>query len=258
MPIGDQVVGGVKVTAAELKRRYDDLIKEAIVQADPRLEIVRADEVALPGTVTSDILTRLMHSDIVIADVSFPNPNVFYELGIRHACRTGTVIIKDRAVTGTPFDIAHQRHVAYDNTPTGLKELAKQFRRYFDHFDNNPYNPDNQLLELASLTNYGFPNYKKFVSVDPHVEYALAMMNFPEMMEIFATRNLRQIANFDELAKKVLCSPDKIMALLNALHKTGDLAEVLAQIPTHNILPNILEEEDKTPPSHVPRFRKKK
>ncbi len=49
MPIGDQVIDGVKVTAADLRRRYDDLIKEAIVQAYPRLEIVRADEVAVRG-----------------------------------------------------------------------------------------------------------------------------------------------------------------------------------------------------------------
>ncbi len=199
-----------------------------------------------------------MHSDIVIADVSFPNPNVFYELGVRHACRVGTVMIKDRAVNGAPFDIAHQRHIAYDNTPSGLKELAKQFRQYFEHFDNNPHKPDNQLLELASLTNYAFPNYKKVALVDHYVEYALAMINFPEVMEIFATRNIRQIANFDELVKKILLNPDKIMSLLNALHKTGDLAEVLSQIPTQNMLPNILQEEDKMSPSNVPRFRKKK
>jgi len=49
MPIGDQVVGGVKVTAAELKRRYDDLIKEALVQADPRLEIVRPTRSPCPA-----------------------------------------------------------------------------------------------------------------------------------------------------------------------------------------------------------------
>lgn len=67
------------------------------MKARPNLEIVRADEVAFPGTMTTDIITRIMHSDYVIADVSYPNPNVFYELGLRHACRVGTIIIKDKA-----------------------------------------------------------------------------------------------------------------------------------------------------------------
>ncbi len=78
MPIGDQEVEGRTVTATELKSKYDDLIKETLRRADPSLEIVRSDEIALPGTITSDILTRIMHSDYVLADVTYPNPNVFY------------------------------------------------------------------------------------------------------------------------------------------------------------------------------------
>src|SRR5262249_13797312 len=77
----------------QLRSRYDDLIREALLHADPTLEIMRADDVSAPGAITSDILTRLMHAEIVVADITFPNPNVFYELGLRHACRSGTIII---------------------------------------------------------------------------------------------------------------------------------------------------------------------
>ena len=59
MPIGDQEFGGVKMTKADLKQRYDDLIKEAIQKADPSLEIVRADEVSFPGSITSDVMTSV-------------------------------------------------------------------------------------------------------------------------------------------------------------------------------------------------------
>ena len=103
MPIGDQHFNNISITAGELKTRYDDLIKEAILRAAPELEIVRADEISRPGTITSDILTRIMHSDLVIADVTYPNPNVFYELGLRHACRPGTIIIKDKNSSRSPF-----------------------------------------------------------------------------------------------------------------------------------------------------------
>jgi len=133
MPIGDQEFGDIKLTAADLKKRYGDLIKEAILKADPSLEVTRSDEVSLPGSITSDILTRLMHSDLVVADVTYPNPNVFYELGLRHACHVGTVIIRDKNGPSTPFDISHLRHIEYEETPTGLKELGKELREYFEY-----------------------------------------------------------------------------------------------------------------------------
>lgn len=223
MPIGDQVVGGVKVTAAELKRRYDDLIKEALVAADPHLEIVRADEVAIPGTITSDVLTRLMHSDVVVADVTFPNPNVFYELGVRHACRVGTIIIKDRAVSGTPFDIAHQRHIPYDNTPTGLKDLSKQFRQYFDHFARNPSQPDNQLLELASLSGYEFLDYRKTPEPDHAAEFASAALESPELLVMIKKKlNGEEVDKF-ALVEAMLAKPEAALTIIRTYNRSGQL-----------------------------------
>jgi hypothetical protein len=100
-----------------------------------------------------------MHSDFVVADVTYPNPNVFYELGLRHACRAGTITIRDKEAPSIPFDIAHLRHIEYENTPTGLKNLADKLKSRFEVYQKNPKHPDNQLLELAKITNYHFPIY---------------------------------------------------------------------------------------------------
>ena len=64
MPIGE--IPGL-ITEAELKKRYDDLIREALLKAAPNLEVTRADEVTAPGTINNDIITRLMHSDSCFA-----------------------------------------------------------------------------------------------------------------------------------------------------------------------------------------------
>ncbi|MDK2970557.1 MAG: hypothetical protein PWP23_312 [Candidatus Sumerlaeota bacterium] len=186
MPIGDQVVDGKTITMAELRKRYDDLIKEAIKIADPELEVTRADDVAMPGTITSDILTRIMHSPIVIGDVTFPNPNVFYELGLRHACRLGTVIIRDKEGPRLPFDIAHQRAVEYSNTPSGLKELGEKLKQVFGHFSRNPTVADNHLQELAQLTKYRFPDYSDKTEVeDPETVLFMEVMQTPSLMKLF-------------------------------------------------------------------------
>lgn len=163
MPIGDQEYAFAKVTSRELRERYDDFIKEALLKARPGLGVVRGDESDSPGTITTDILTRLMHSDYVVADITYPNPNVFYELGIRHACRLGTVLLKDRDGPPLPFDVSHMRYIPYEYTPSGLKTLVTDLQGHLDWIDNNAGAPDNAFQELAKLTQY------KFLSYDPKV-----------------------------------------------------------------------------------------
>ena len=151
MAIGDQSYENCDVSAAKLKEKYDTLIKEAINKARPLIEISRADEIALPGTITSDIVTRIMHSDFVIADVTYPNANVFYELGLRHACKPGTIIIRDKSGPRVPFDISHLRYIEYENSTAGLRNLAEELKKYFSHFDREPDRPDSHFLEIAKL-----------------------------------------------------------------------------------------------------------
>jgi len=226
MPIGDQTINGATITYAELKQRYDDLIKEAINKADPHLEVVRADDIALPGTITSDILTRIMHSDLVIADVTFPNPNVFYELGLRHACKPGTIIIMDKNGPKVPFDIAHLRHIEYENTPTGLKELSENLKKYIIHFLNNPSHPDNHLLELAKLTGYKFQNYGKD-DYDPDEEKMsvfLSIMQHPDLMEIFMRKGAGEPVDNAEIFQAFMRHPDIAGTLFKAMVKSGEIS----------------------------------
>lgn len=206
MPIGDQHFGDVITTKADLKQRYDDLIKEAIQKADPSLEVVRADEVSFPGSITSDVITRIMHSDIVVADVTYPNPNVFYELGLRHACRVGTVIIKDKDGPSTPFDIIHLRHIDYERTPTGLKTLAKELRTYFDYLERNPEHIDNQFLELAKLTGYHFPRYgKDKVSEETaKAEWFTAALQSPEILDLILRKSQGKTVDDSELNSEII------------------------------------------------------
>lgn len=206
MPIGDQAFGGTKVTEADLKQRYNDLIKEAIQKADPALEIVRADEVSFPGSITSDVITRIMHSDIVVADVTYPNPNVFYELGLRHACRVGTVIIRDKNGPSIPFDILHLRHIDYENTPTGLKVLAGELEKHFRYLEENPEHTDNQFLELAKLSGYRFPQYGKdeVTEEDAKAEIITAAIQSPEVLNLLVRKTQGESVEDSELGTAII------------------------------------------------------
>lgn len=216
MPIGEQIFGDIEVSAVDLRNKYDDLIKVAISNARSDLEIIRSDDITSSGTITSDILTLLMHSDYVVADVTYPNPNVFYELGIRHTCRPGTILIKENGSANVPFDISHLRYINYENTSTGLKKLSKDLKNSFDDFDRRPNYPDNHVLELASRSKY------KFLKFDNEEE---------EQKRKNAMRKaLLKIIETPKLLAVLLKKSDPMQAqLLKELSKSPETAEVLLE-----------------------------
>lgn len=99
-------------------RKHSDLFKSSIIEpamADLGLEVVRADDIATPGMITSSILEHLKKSRLVIADLSMLNPNVFYEIAIRHACRLPIVQIR-RKDEKLPFDVGQVNTITIDNS----------------------------------------------------------------------------------------------------------------------------------------------
>ena len=223
MPIGDQRTDITTVTQSELKKKYDTLIKEALSKSRPNMEITRADESLVPGTITTDIIARLMHSDYVIADVSYPNPNVFYELGLRHACHPGTVIIKDKSAPSVPFDIAHLRYVEYTADLDGLQPLVKGLTNHFDFFDREPARPDNHFLEYAKLTSYIFPDYKKPEEVSSEIQLAMSIMENPDVVELLIKQQAGEPVDQAELLRLLMKNPKVVQPLLQALSKSGNL-----------------------------------
>ena len=71
----------------DFNRVYTELIKPALETAE--LEVFQADEEERAGDIRTDMFQELLIADLVIADLSLDNPNVWYELSVRHALRAG-------------------------------------------------------------------------------------------------------------------------------------------------------------------------
>ena len=92
-------------------RVYSDYIKPALEGDD--FEVFRADEELRAGEIRTDMFQELLLADLVVADVSIDNPNVWYKLGVRHALRArGIVLIQSRREKH-PFDIYTDRKLRY-------------------------------------------------------------------------------------------------------------------------------------------------
>ena len=86
---------GKKMDAAARVTNFDYVYAKIIASAVERsgLEPIRADEEKIGGTIHKPMFERLMLCHYAVADITGANPNVFYELGIRHAMRPRSTVI---------------------------------------------------------------------------------------------------------------------------------------------------------------------
>src|SRR5215510_13864187 len=143
MPFGTKTDSAGRVT--NFDSVYKKIIAPAIEQAG--LEPVRADEEKIGGTIHKPMFERLMLCHYAIADITGANPNVFYELGIRHALRPRSTVILFAEGTVIPFDIALVRGFSYRTDGKGepveiespIAAIAQQLRAArSDPHDDSP------------------------------------------------------------------------------------------------------------------------
>jgi hypothetical protein len=113
MPFG--IKPGADGKLIDFNRVYREYIAPALEAAG--LESFRADEEIRAGDIRTDMFQELLVADLVVADLSIDNPNVWYELGVRHALRARGVVIVSGGQTPTAFDLYTDRKLRY-----GLKD----------------------------------------------------------------------------------------------------------------------------------------
>lgn len=119
MPFG--IKKGFDGTVINFNAIYEDLIKPALIQAG--FEPFRADEATTSGDILTDMFQELLLADLVIADLSIDNANVFYELGIRHAFKKRGIVHIQSGRAYMPFDIFNVRTIPYHTTEDGVPDI---------------------------------------------------------------------------------------------------------------------------------------
>src|SRR5229473_8254409 len=110
MPFGkktDQASG----TEIDFDHIYQAAIKPAIEEVG--LEPLRGDEERTGGVIHTAMFARLLLAEYLVADLTLANPNVYYELGIRHTARPFTTVPIFAAIHPLPFDIGMVRAIPY-------------------------------------------------------------------------------------------------------------------------------------------------
>ena len=131
----------------QMRKRFEGVYQTIICPAarNAGYEPKRSDIAGEPGNITQDIIRDLAESEVVIADLTMANANVFFELGIRHAFRkSGTVHIVDGAHS-LPFDVRQYRAIAYTTELAEIPEVQKQIEDAIGKRVSQPDRADNPV-----------------------------------------------------------------------------------------------------------------
>jgi hypothetical protein len=148
-PIGD--------SGSEIRKRADQVLRHVIEPASKHCgyDAIRADGISEPGIITAQVIQHILDDPIVIADLTGANPNVFYELAIRHAIRRPLVQIIQKGEK-IPFDVAGMRtipvdHKDLDSVEEAKAEIVKQIKSSEHKKPEELDSPITVTVELQSL-----------------------------------------------------------------------------------------------------------
>ncbi|MGC8229005.1 hypothetical protein ACP2W0_08380 [Pseudobacillus badius] len=214
-PIGDE--------NSDVRRAAEGVIDAAII---PVLEdlgfkqenISVAHRISKSGSINKQIINRIVDDELAIVNLTGLNPNVMYELALRHAIRKPVVQICELG-TRLPFDIVDERTIFYTNDMKGVLDLKKQL---FDHIkdaldEHEPDNPiyraitEKMIIKKASVENLDINISEYMIKRLDSIEQAISM-NDQQNSKNYKFENTHDVEDF-RLAVEIRAKQDIVSDL---------------------------------------------
>jgi hypothetical protein len=145
------VIAAIGSNDSEIRKRSNQVLKHIFKKAlDEKYEVVRGDEIDAPGMITSQVLAAVQKSHLVVADLTEHNPNVLYELAVRHAIEKPIIHVIETRLSKIPFDIAGFRTIDFDLTdPDSIEQAVERLRKYAEQAESG--NWGDTPIKLAKI-----------------------------------------------------------------------------------------------------------
>lgn len=161
-------------------------------------DVTRADEITEPGIISTQVLERVVNDPLVIADLTERNPNVYYELAVRHATRKPVIQLMQKGEP-LPFDVAGTRTIVVDHRDLDSVENAKkQLARYIENVESaSPGGTDSPIslaLDLQTLRESSDPQQSSLADIVERMTGVHgAVLSIQNFMDSGLTRRLDQL-----------------------------------------------------------------
>jgi len=126
---------------------YETIFKSEIENSGLDLRCERADDIRESGSIMKQVLHKIQSSKIVLADLTTQNPNVFYELGVRHTIGKRSILV-GQSPQDNPFDTQQYRMLVYKYPADPVDAFHSDIREFLRDSIRNPKKPDNPVFDL--------------------------------------------------------------------------------------------------------------
>lgn len=148
------VIAPLGEPASATRKRSDQVLKYIIEPAAKECgytDITRADKLANPRIISSQVIQLLLESDLVVADLTDYNANVFYEMAIRHVVKKPIVQLIQTGFT-IPFDVSQMRTIRFNLAdPDELLEAKAALQNQIISVEQNPALVDNPISVAVDM-----------------------------------------------------------------------------------------------------------
>lgn len=202
------VISPIGMNGSDIRKRADQVLKHILKPAAEEcgFTAIRADELSEPGMITDQVIQHIIDDPLVIADLSGLNPNVFYELAIRHAIRKPLVQIVQKGER-IPFDVAGMRTITVDHTDLdsvedAKMEIIKQITAIVKKKTGEIESPISVSLELQALRHSEKPEDRSYAELlaamsDLRSEVSSSFVNIKKLLP--TNRDLLLMREIDEM-----------------------------------------------------------
>jgi hypothetical protein len=191
-------------------------------------DVVRSDDIAEPGRITDQIIEYVYDSELVVADLTGGNPNVFYELAIRHATKKPYIQVRQEGFE-IPFDLAATRTITYNlsNPPSSSQELM-EFLQQLEDGTGQPDSPVTQTIKLLNTRDNGDRDDYQIADIMERLQHMQAMinrLNDPRNPTIESKDSHDKLRNIKRNALSGRSNMDELIEELDEHHDIGDDAK---------------------------------
>lgn len=186
---------------------------------------LRADEISKVGIVMNQVQNSIDNANLFICDLTYENPNVFYELGVAHVLNKPSIMIS-QAPANIPFDVHHFRVIPYVDDKLGLLDLRDDLVKVIVnnfHLDQKIFKPRSSFSASASIDEIDVQRSALLSSSVDYKRYAIKFLGDCKHRDSFS--KIEMIALSDS-------NPDIVREAFTSLYK----------IDSEKALPKLLEQ----------------
>lgn len=222
------VICPISEAGSDTRKRSDQLLKHILSPVCKQCDLDEPERVDLlpnPKSITTAIIEHLTNDDLVFADITDENPNVFYELGFRTALNKPLIQLKASGCS-IPFDVANTNTFSYnlsdpDDIESTVEKLAKTVSAFnFDEGQNSAENNPAMLNATILQVLYSIQEQLKTIESQTNQIDTKVISVLVDKLSSSKAKSDNQVI-METLIPLLVREPEKVVDLMNAVEQVN-------------------------------------